>query len=1247
MGATSRFRGPLISPSPAPRHRPGHRPRFAAWAAVVALLLLSGGAAAQQTLPLRIDCGDLNGYPAPEPGWTLMTQTSWPPGITLTPPALATVHVANLGDGSTPVPSDVWAIDPDEVPLRHRLTSLKLADPTVLTITGLPPSQPLRVRLLLGAAAPWAEVDGSFFQLGPPTTSHGILVEELKTLLPLAWRPVARDVRCTTGCFSDSFESVLGGLVHVWVLAHTDANGRLVLRFSSTATAQADPIYLAGFEVHRHEPLPVVYHQSGSQGPLVAQQPELANFAAAFNAADYDAAEAAAATLADPFQRGVARCWLIGWLDGSRDGRFDLLPQARSDLNAAGASHFAVPWLLSQMDDLQRALAHLDARGYEWAQACPSEGGTGFLNASCAGQVTVLGLQGHSPVAVQGHAVLRRLAGLCTPASGPTIRSDVDAWNAAPIGYGGWEPGPFLFAAAKQYGVTISMIDPLLDVKPGEPESVAFLDAFKDTFEVALTGGGFEAANFPRDMELPLFRVYAEQGAHPIEWSDATIASALTDAQIDASWWGTLVAKLPDDPSTQGWIARQRDALHAYRSVVEFWLHERMQHGELGGTLDDDIEALLQFYPLYALKHDRRDEDELAAIETLVRVVLVESGNVVGGYYSGPLSDVEHSGEYTSNTFQALHACFGYSARAVETGLGVGVHLKSAFAPATAWTGSTALGRLHFKSYTFTNAGPGPLPEKAFDIPLDGRATYPALATSDRGTLSADHPLLVDLGQWAAGWRDDALATTGGKPKGFFGPVAFPSNVFGGAGKWWSLGTSPEDTAIWGTGEASYILELLRSSYHQSTASDRWRYLVPVVRVMKAVKEWEDAGKPPGSAGSKNWVAAQFFNGPRFFPVVVTSLGDLAGDPTLTTLDDPDVGGSAPYVDGALIARMQDWAESTSLPALNLALRYALQPVLPCNGSLATAKPIGQVEFTYDKAIPYWRAAFPVLTKHVLNTDRLFLNRNGILGHMTAGYTGSGLTEGLLFRPAVRWTSTGGSLSNLAVSCNLLSYDGTAYGAFLHNPGPPPLSLELDLAEGLQPGQYLVELGAAQIKCDSFPGSSSAVIVDKPGAGARVPLTIDPGLHLVRVTRLGPSAVPGQPWDLTLDPPRLLYGAGTLAVRTRVVNAGSAVSPPGLVRLYATVLDPIGNPFLPQTTDLLVSTSVVPALGGSGGYGLAEADSVPLVLPINLIIKLMLLGLGVEFRAELTGGPAQWDPLNDELARRFYLADLAAVVHPN
>ena len=1241
-------RGPAINPSPAPRLRAGRTPRIAAAATLAALLLLPA-LAAQQTLPLRLDCGDLNGDPAPEAGWTLLGETpsQWPAGCSFSPAPLDTVHVAGKAiNGSVLVPADVWACDPDELGQRHRMTSLKLADPTTLTITGLPPSQPLRVHLELGALAPWADIFVDTYVLGPSTPSSGIVVEEQKTAVPVTWRTLARDVRCTTGCASTSYASNLGGIVSVWVLAHADASGKLVLRFSSTASGGADPIYLAGLEIHEHEALPVVYHKQGLEGPLVATSPNLVAFAAAFNAGDYDAAEVAATVGTNAFQRGVARCWLAGWLDGSRDGRFDLLPLARADLMSASSTHPSIPWLLSQMDDLQRALDHLDARGYSFAQDCPSEGGKGFLNPDCAGQTAVLGLQGYALTNVNAHAALRRFAGLCTPAAGATIRTDVDAWNIAPVGYGGWEPGPFLFAAAKSYGTTISLINPTLDVVTTEPESAAFLNAFKNTFQVALTGGGFETVNFPRDMELPLFRTYANLGSHPWFWSDAELAAALSDSQIDASWWGPLVAKQPDDQLTQGWIAKQRDVLTAYTSMVEYWLHERLRQGELGGGRGDDIEALLQFYPLYALRQDPSTADELAAIDTLVRTVLVESGDVTGGYFSGGLADVEHTGEYTSNTFQALRADFGYTARAVETALGVGAHLKSASPPSAAWAGMTTMGRLHFKTYEFTASGPGGISGTAFDIPLVGRATFPMVATAGRGALGATHPLLADLSQWAGAWRDDALDTSGGKPKGFFGPVSYPANAFGGAGKWWSLGTSPADTAIWGTGEASYILELLHETYTQSTATDRWRYLLPAVRVLRAVKDWEDAGKPGGTAGSANWAAAQFFNGPRFFPVVATTLGDLEDDPTLTSADDPDLSGTAPYVDGGLITRMHAWVESTSLPALNLALRYALAPVSACSVG-STAKSPGPVEFTYDKAELYWRAVYPLLTKHVLHTDRLFLNRNGILGHLTAGFNGCGLTEGLRFRPAVRWSSDS-SLAGLSISCNRLAYDGTAYGAFLYQPGPLPLALDLVLDEGLQAGRYRVELGSAEFKCDEFPAGNSTVVVQKPGAGASVPLVVDPGLQLVRVTREAPPDVPAQRWDLALDPPRLEYTKATasLALRTRIVNAGALTSAPGTLRLYVTVLNALGKPVSPQATSMLAYTGSVPALAGSSGWTLAATDP-SLVLPAAQVVNLLLMGLGLEFRAELSTTAQQWDPNNDALTRRFYLADLTAVVHPD
>ena len=103
-------------------------------------------------LPWRVDCGDSHGLPSPEPGWLLFGPTAGLPGLSLSPAPLASVHVAQTSPGGgVPAPSDVYAVDPDELWQTHRLTALQLADDTVLTLGGLSASKPYRVRLELGA----------------------------------------------------------------------------------------------------------------------------------------------------------------------------------------------------------------------------------------------------------------------------------------------------------------------------------------------------------------------------------------------------------------------------------------------------------------------------------------------------------------------------------------------------------------------------------------------------------------------------------------------------------------------------------------------------------------------------------------------------------------------------------------------------------------------------------------------------------------------------------------------------------------------------------------------------------------------------------------------------------------------------------------------------------------------------------------------------------------------------------------
>jgi hypothetical protein len=1219
---------------------------------------LAAPAAAQTALPLRVDCGDLNGHATPEAGYAILSEAAAPAGVALAPAALDTVHVAALGTaGQVVVPADVFTVDPDELVRRHRLTSLQLAQGTTLTVSGLPANTPLRVHVEVGAASPWADLVGNTPIFGALTASRGVLVETLQSTGPDVWRPLARELLCTSGYQSTTHASVLGGVVSLWARVRSTAAGTLVLRFSSSV---GDPVFLAGFEVHAYEALPVVYHAPpAGGGPLVATHGALSAFAAAVNAADYDAAEALALAEADAFRRGVALVHLLGWLDGSRDGRLHLIDPAREALLAALSGHPSVPWLLSQLEQFERAHQHLDAREYSSAMACPPAGGTGFLNTACAGQVQLV--TGVSVANVNAHAALRRLSGLCAPVTAATARPEIDAYNAAALSDAGWEPSPLLYGALKQYGATLAMVNPFLT--PSGTDGGAFVQQFKDVFLAGLSGAAFQAQHFPKDMELPLFAAFATAGQHPFQWSAATVTAALSPARIAASWWGPEVESLPADPAWAPWVSLQRDARRMIGAISDYWLTERLRRHELGGGFGDDVELLLQLFPLYASQQRPEDRVALDALEGIAHHGLVASGIVQDGYFAGALSDVEHTGEYTNNTFMALRGTYGYTARAIQTGFQIGRHILSADEPAAAWAAPTDAPflRLHFKSSWFTADGPSTLPEHAGDIPLVGRATYPALSVAGHQPLDAGHPLLADLRAWAAAWRDDALDTTGGKPKGYFGPVDWPSNAFGDGGQWWKTNSASESESttnpVLKLGEASFVTELLKLAYRTSDEADRWRYLLPMVRMLRSVALWEPL-KPAGTPGDANWANTQYFTGTRFHAAVTSLRGTLAADPDLTTLDDPDLIGSLPYVDAGLLATMGAWAETTSLASYNLAQRYALLPVLPCLG-VPTAKNQGAMQFPYETAVAYYRAVFPLLTRHVLHTDRVFMNRNNVLGSLLMGAGGGVLMEGHPLSPALRWiVRTPGS--DLSVACNRLSYDGSAYAAFVLNAGATDVEVDLALDEGLLPGRYRVEHGPAVKTCDAFPtGTATTVVtVQKRGAGVPVSLTLPPGLRLVMIQREAAPDAPAAARDLALDPPRFRLvkpaGAGgatgghglgghavvpALRVTVRVLNAGRDPSLPTLIELYGRVLDADGLPAEPWD-ELLFHSAFVPTLAGASGYDLAEHHVVVDVPVTGAVPTLLAQGMRLAVRAKLVSDPFEHDLLNDEMVRSVALPDL-------
>jgi len=1192
-----------------------------------------GGLDPADALPLMaVDCGDLNGYSSTEAGYSLLTETTAPAGVAVSPAPLDTVHVAQFftNAGVVAFPSSVVALDPDQVGERRKLTALVLADPTTLTLSGLPADTEVSVLLELGATAPWVEsVNGAW--TGLSSSTYGLRVERDGPAAGTQWVTVAQDLRCVTGLMSSTYANDSGAILPLRVLGTTDGTGSLKLRLSSDTDT---PVLLAAFRVWQRERLPIVYRRTAG-APLQTDEPDAAGFVAAFNAGDLDGAQQLAESLADPLLRGVALLHVAGWLDGSRDGRLALLPAAREALaEAAALGHALASELIEQADHVQRALDHFAARGYSQAQACAADGGKGFLNPECAGQIYSKLGQGDSNV--NFHIGMRELRGLVAGALGPNALSDLAAWNAGQVDVAAYEPSPLVFAALKLTGAALTAMNPLVSVNTGDPESVAMLQASRDIFGDFIDLG-FAAADFPRDHELKLLRAYVDAGKHPIDWSPAQL-DLFSVGELADAWWNGQVSQLPDVVAAPAWANAQRNVQRTLAAFVGEWMELRLQQDELGGGQGDDVELLLQLYGVLATRRQGSERLLVSRLDDLVHHALEDSGTVADGYWAGPIADVEHTSEYAANPLFVSRAIFGDTARtALMSGLN-GRHVLGTIDPAAAFAGVNNAGRTRFKSWWYTTLGPSADTNVAMDIFLNGRALAPAVALAGRGSLGSSHALVTDLRAWAAGWRDDALLSPGaalGKPLGFPAAAQWPSGVPGNGGFWYTHNGIADDSSQWTSGEVGYVFGLLTTAYRQSTAGDRWQFLLPAVRMFRAVAAWEDAGQPSGAAGSQAWAAGKLKTGGRFGLLVLDNLADLAADPTLTTTTDPVLGNTT-YVDAALVERMQAWVES---PHSNTGavLRYAMGDVKAC--APHTIKNSSSIAEVYQAALKYFRTAWPVLCRHAMHTDRIFANVGNVQHELIAAWTGAATVEGQPFRPLLGWS---GENLDFAVLVNHRDAAGTTVSAFVHNFAATVADVTLTLGPGLQPGNWLLESGAASANCDTFPGGASSSMVSKRGLGARVSISVPPGLNLVRLTRTGALAA-AQAFDLVLDPPRLVdAGNGAYALQVRVANAGMAATPASTLSLYLAAVD--GNGALVATAALpseALLSSVGLNLGAATGFALPEQTATFNLPAGSPLVGLLQSGLGLQARARIVSTDAEWDSANNEQSRCWFLADLA------
>jgi hypothetical protein len=705
------------------------------------------------------------------------------------------------------------------------------------------------------------------------------------------------------------------------------------------------------------------------------------------------------------------------------------------------------------------------------------------------------------------------------------------------------------------------------------------------------------------------------------------------------------VALQADDPLAPAWANLQRDQDRISRNVARYWLTRRYKDNELGGGWGDDVELLGQLSKIFVGRQDQTDRRMLDSMQRMIQYGLNRSGEVIDGYFGGGMTDVEHSGEYTTNPYIASRHLFGHVAQNGETALGVAEHLAYTAQPAKAFAGLTNLGRLHFKSYYFTTEGPSTDPSRQIDILLNGRALYPAVAAGLHGALDDSQIMISDLADWAKAWRDDAQETTGGKPAGWYGPVQWPSNIFGKSGNWWTHTGSTSDLSAFTSGVYGYTLELLRMAYRTSQSSDRWTYLLPMVRMFRAVKDWEDAGMPAHSAGTNFWAAKQLANSNYFGAFVVSFRPDLENDPDLTSLVDP-LGSGYTYVDSGLLDRMETWAEDVWCGQHTM-IKYALNEIDE-SGSAHTAKPI-YFDNAYEEVTTYYRVLFPLLTKHAMHTDRVFITYGGGgPNNLIACATGTDFREGLATRPLVRWNSRLRPGQDMAIQCNYRNYDATKYSALVYSFESAAMETTIMLDEGLVPGSYLVEWGEGTSTSDVFLTGTptTSVVVQKPGRGVAVDLTLEPGLNLVRVIRQGDANPPASAYDLAVDPPNVQFlvqgPAVELQFKARVANLGLAASPISSVNFYVSLINSDGSiiqyPGFPK--EIFLGTKFVPPLAATGGWTMDEYE-VMFGIPVdNLIVSIFLTGRGFQLRTEVAADGLEMDLLNNNQVQSRTVKDV-------
>lgn len=1055
-------------------------------------------------------------------------------------------------------------------------------------------------------------------------------------------KTVASDIDLRTYHQKGKLATDVGSYRKVWFTAKADAQGKLRLRFTGPA---GSPIPVSSIELHPYVAMPIVYKRQGSTWLAPAAGGTLPGLAE-FHAKDFAAAHRKFQSISDPLTRAVAMLWLAGWFERSQDGYVSALDDAEAIL--ASSSLLANPRAIELRDriaDYRVAELHYALRNYSFAAALPPDG-FGFFNKDYPGALFAVapGTNSHAP----RHLYLAE--NLYYQVAGGQSLAPIVQHNAGTHPDARFEVFPLAFRALDRVARLHYAMNSLHTFKSAsnvDAPSLAGIELYESIWN-SFDSGGFRTNEFSECAELGLMCYVASPSSH-VHSENGGVFESFAGAPVPTSWvdpakaWWTASLELPfpAPPEAPVWSTPQREYVHSFRAVLDWWLEHRLVEHEFGGGTGDDPELVALLASVLQGARQPGDDSRRAALLGAAKRVL-ESPEVTDGYYSGTPTDVEHTAEFTSYPIRTGLALSPNDPYYLRAAMEVAKHVTYPSEPDKAWAGTVG-GDLRFHAFHFNTFGP-PSPSQpeyatAFvDLPYNGKALLPAFELLTHAPYSA---VSAVVSSWSRSWRDAALDPDPLRPRGLV-PASLTTGLNGPApDEWWIAadGAFP----FWGfPGNIPTLAFLYAGAFGTTYAAggaDAYTHLVPMVELLKGVVGLQsalEAGQPVSgltTVGHPNWALNQLRTAQSFLDNLSRMRPAIATDPQLWTLDDPYQSGTAPYVDAALLASIDELLRTNG----GGYLPYLAVPQTGPNPAAGQYLRKGKTSILHDitRGAAWVRNYFPLATTHALFTDRVLVFHGASHQTLSGMFTGETVSAEVP-RPVVTFEAPKSALEPVdfaALVNDLAVKEGTTkprLRVLLYNFEPVARSIEFRLWERLTLGKYKLRLGAVDANTDYYASGFTESTIDFDRSGARFTIVLPPqSPQLLELEWFQAVSAPSG-FDLAVsDASSQAWISGNAAsgytahASTEVVSTLPTTTPGGSAKAFVSLLDPSGSPLPLDGSGTLEAQISIPAnhppLPGVSGFALPSSTvAVSMPLPASSV-ALLLTGCSLRFRFQVGG----------------------------